>query len=205
MTETQNKAQKGLFKDLIQLFVTFFKIGSITFGGGYAILPILQKELADKRHWTTEDDLLDYYAIAQVTPGIIAVNVATFIGYKRRGVLGGIFSTLGVITPSIIIISLIATFISNFEDIVWVQKALRGINVAVAALLTYSVFNLTKKTIKKWYYIFFYAAAFASVYFLHVSSVVVTVSAIVAGILFSVLNGSLRRDGKKSDREGENK
>ena len=183
-------------KELAQLYFTFFKIGSITFGGGYAMLPMLQKELVEKKHWTTEEDLLDYYAIAQVTPGIIAVNVATFIGYKKKGVLGGIFSTLGVVSPSIVIISLIATFISNFQDIIWVQKALKGINVAVAALLTYSVINLSKKTIKKWWYAFFLLLAFVSVYFFHISSVIVTVASIILGILYAVINGSLKKDGK---------
>ena len=197
MTEINKKPKANLFKDLVSLYFTFFKIGSITFGGGYAMLPILKKELADKRNWATEEDLLDYYAIAQVTPGVIAVNVSTFIGYKRRGVIGGIVSTLGIVTPSIIIISLIAMFVSNFEDIVWVQKALRGINVAVSALLTYSVINLTKKTIKKWYYLFFYFAAFVLVYFLHVNSLFVTLGAAVCGILLAVINGNLKKDGKK--------
>ncbi len=192
MTETISKKVKNLFS----LYFTFFKIGSITFGGGYAMLPILQKELAEKKHWTTEENLLDYYAVAQVTPGIIAVNVATFVGYKREGVLGGIFSTLGIVSPSIIIISLISTFISNFEDIVWVQKALKGINVAVAALLTYSVFSLSKKTIKKWWYVFFMMAAFVCVYFFHVSSVIVTVVSILLGILYSIVIGGRKKGDK---------
>lgn len=171
-----------MIKDLVSLFFTFFKIGAVTFGGGYAMLPILERELVDKRHWTTNEALLDYYAISQTTPGIIAVNVATFVGHKKRGVAGGIAATLGIITPSIIIITIIASFISNFENIEWVQKALKGVNVAVCALLTYSVFNLTKKTVKKWWHVIFYAAAFSLVYFFKVNSVIIILVSALSGI-----------------------
>lgn len=173
-----------MIKDLLQLFITFFKIGSITFGGGLAMLPILEKELIQRKNWTTQEELLDYYAISQSTPGIIAVNVATFIGHSRRKVPGAIVATLGIVTPSIIIITLIAEFISNFESIIWVQKALRGINVSVAALLTYSVIGLCKKTIKKWYSAVFFAAAFCLVYFLHAHSIFIILGTIVIGVIF---------------------
>ncbi len=177
-----------MIKDLFDLFFTFFKIGSITFGGGLAMLPILEKELIERKKWTTSEELLDYYAISQCTPGVIAVNVSTFIGHKKRGIPGGIIATLGVVTPSIIIITLIAEFISNFESIEWIQKALRGINVSVAALLTYSVINLCKKTLKKWYSVIFYLAAFSLIYFFKVHSVIVILSAISLGVIlhFSV-------------------
>lgn len=178
-----------MLKELFELFITFFKIGSITFGGGLAMLPILEKELVEKRQWTTNEELLDYYAIAQSTPGIIAVNVATFIGHKRKGIIGGIVATLGIVCPSVIIITLIAVFISNFEDILWVKKALMGINVAVAALLTYSVVGLCKKTLKKWWSVILFGAAFAAVYFFHVHSIYVVLGAAVLGIVYYFIWG----------------
>ena len=181
-----------MIRDLLELFITFFKIGAITFGGGMAMLPILDRELVDKRRWTTSEELLDYYAISQSTPGIIAVNVATFIGFKRRKVSGGIASTLGVVTPSVIIISIIASFIANFEQIAWVQKALRGINVAVTALLVYSVIKLAKKTVKKPWQFLFFALSFSLVYFFKVHSVFIIVGAALLGILIAWLAGALR-------------
>ena len=101
---------------LWKLFITFAKIGAFTFGGGYAMLSILQREIVEINHWATEDEMLDYYAIAQCTPGVIAVNTATFIGVKHRGVIGGIVATFGVVLPSIIIILIIAAFIKNFLE-----------------------------------------------------------------------------------------
>ena len=103
-------------KTLIQMFLIFAKIGGFTFGGGYAMLPMLQKEVVENKKWATQEELMDYYAIGQCTPGIIAVNTATFIGYKNKGFLGAIFATVGVITPSVIIVGIIAMFISNFQE-----------------------------------------------------------------------------------------
>ena len=110
-------------KTLIKMFLTFARIGGFTFGGGYAMLPMLQREVVEKYKWATNDELIDYYAIGQCTPGIIAVNVATFIGYKNKGIPGAIFATLGVVTPSMIIIGLIAALVSNFRDYEVVQWA----------------------------------------------------------------------------------
>ena len=133
--------------ELLKLFLSFAKIGAITFGGGLAMLPILQREIVDKQGWATEEELLDYYALGQCTPGIIAVNTATFIGYKQRGVMGGIFATLGVIFPSIVIITIIAAFINNFLDYEIVGYALNGIRVCVCVLILDAVLKLWKKSI----------------------------------------------------------
>ena len=111
-----------MLKKLLELYFTFFKIGSITFGGGLTMLPILERELIDSRKWITSEELLDYYAIAQSTPGIIAVNVSTFVGHKQAGIPGAFFATLGMISPSIIIITLIAEFIASFDSIPWVKR-----------------------------------------------------------------------------------
>ena len=120
---------------MVDLFVTFAKVGVCTFGGGYAMLPILQREVVEKKGWATEEELTDYFAVGQCTPGIIAVNTATFIGYKYRGIPGGVLATLGLVFPSLVIITLIAAFLSNFADIPVVQHALAGINAAVVCLL----------------------------------------------------------------------
>lgn len=135
-------------KLLWDLYFTFAKIGACTFGGGYAMLPILQREVVEKKHWATDADLTDYYAIGQCTPGVIAVNTATFIGYRYKGLAGGILATLGVISPSILIISVIAVCLSNFADIPVVQHALRGVNACVVALIASSVIKLGKSTVK---------------------------------------------------------
>lgn len=133
--------------NLFKLFAIFTKIGATTFGGGYAMLPILQKEIVDKYHLASEKELLDYYAIGQCTPGVIAVNTATFIGHKISGVKGAITATLGVVTPSVIIIMLIAGLINKFSDYAIVQKAFIGIRICVAALVINAVINLWKNSI----------------------------------------------------------
>lgn len=130
---------------LLDLFLTFARIGGLTFGGGYAMLPILQREVVEKRHWATEEELMDYYAIGQCTPGIIAVNTATFVGQGLAGSIGGIVATLGVVFPSLIIITVIAAFIQNFAHLAIVQNAFAGIRVCVCIL----IFNAVVKSFWK--------------------------------------------------------
>jgi chromate transporter len=139
---------KRYVRELFSMFAVFVKIGTVTFGGGLAMLPILERELAEKRKWTTHLDLMDYYAVSQVTPGIIAVNVATFLGYKRLGILGGIVTTFGVVLPSLVIISIIAFSLDSVAHIGWIQKALTGINITVAAMLTKIVWTFIKNSVK---------------------------------------------------------
>lgn len=134
-------------KKLFQLFFIFFKLGIVNFGGGYALLPLLQRELVDKRGWTTEDELTDYYAIGQCTPGAIAVNVSTFIGYKVKGVLGGIMATLGFITPAFIIITIIATVLNQFAEIKQVQSAFAAMRATIFVLVLSAIIKLAKKSI----------------------------------------------------------
>lgn len=131
----------------LDLFLTFAKIGGCTFGGGYAMLPILQREVVEKKGWATEDQLADYYAVGQCTPGIIAVNTATFVGHKQKGALGGIVATLGVVFPSVVIIVLIAAFLQNFAHIPAVGHAFNGVRAAVVALIASSVLKLGKTTL----------------------------------------------------------
>lgn len=188
---------KGKLKNLFDLYWTLFKIGAFTFGGGIAMLPILERELADKRHWTTEDELLDWYAIGQSTPGVIAVNVSTFIGYKRAGVIGGIVGTAGMVTPSLIIITLIALFIGNFSEIALVQKALTGINVAVASLLTYAVWNFMKKTLRGIMAVVLFIISFVAIFIFNVNTVFVILASAVFGIVIAGLRGNL--NNKKNE------
>ena len=132
---------------LLDLFLTFAKVGVMTFGGGYAMLPILQREMVDNKGWATEEELMDYFAIGQCTPGVIAVNTATFIGQKNKGIVGGIFATLGVVFPSLLIISTLAGVIEAFSHIGWVQNALGGIRVCVCVLILNAVVKLMKKAV----------------------------------------------------------
>ena len=133
--------------EYLELFLTFAKMGVMTFGGGMAMLPILQREVVEDRHWATEEELVDYYAIGQCTPGIIAVNTATFVGQKRKGALGGIVATLGMVFPSLVIISSLAGLITNFSSVTWVQDAFAGIQVCVCVLIFNAVVKLLKKSV----------------------------------------------------------
>ena len=133
--------------EYLELFLTFAKMGVMTFGGGMAMLPILQREVVEDRHLATEEELVDYYAIGQCTPGIIAVNTATFVGQKRKGALGGIVATLGMVFPSLVIISILAGLITNFSSVTWVQDAFAGIQVCVCVLIFNAVVKLLKKSV----------------------------------------------------------
>ncbi len=133
---------------LADLFLTFAKVGVMTFGGGYAMLPILQREVVEKKKWATEDQLADYYAVGQCTPGVIAVNTATFVGSNQAGIPGGISATLGVVFPSIVIILAIAAFLSNFMHLEAVAHAFNGVRAGVVALILVSVIKLFKGAVK---------------------------------------------------------
>lgn len=150
-------------KLLLELYFIFAKIGCFTFGGGYAMLPMLQKEIIEKKDWATESELMDYFAIGQVTPGIIAINTATFVGYKIKGIIGAIFATLGMISPSIVIISIISAFIKNFSHMQSVQYAFNGIRACVCVLILDAVLTLARKSvINKITFIIFIIVAIAS-------------------------------------------
>lgn len=129
------------------LFFVFAQVGVCTFGGGYAMLPILQREVVNKRGWATDEELTDYYAIGQCTPGIIAVNTATFIGFSQGGIAGAVIATLGVVFPSVVIITLIAAFLQNFADLPVVVHAFAGIRACVCVLIVNAVWKLRKSSI----------------------------------------------------------
>jgi chromate transporter len=136
---------------IFKLFAAFFKIGMFMFGGGSAIIPLLQAELVERKKWLSEKEIMDYYSIGQCTPGIIAVNVSTFTGYKLGGIRGSVAATLGIIMPSLIIITLIASLINLFLDNQYVIHAFTGIRVAVAALIADVVLSMGRKNIKDEY------------------------------------------------------
>ena len=135
---------------LFDLFLTFARIGVCTFGGGYAMLPILQRELVENKKWATEGELADYYAVGQCTPGIIAVNTATFVGRGQAGIAGGVIATLGLVFPSLVIIMVIAAFLQNFMHISWVVHAFNGVRAGVVALIASSVIKLLKNSVIDW-------------------------------------------------------
>ena len=172
---------------LLDLFCTFFRIGLFTFGGGYAMLPLLQREIVEKKKWATEEELLDYFAVGQCTPGIIAVNTATFVGFKEKKLSGAIFATLGIVSPSLVIITVIAALLSNFAHIAAVQNAFAGIRVAVCVLILNSIVKLWKKSVvDKLTFAVFLAVFIGSVLLSSVSPVVFIVAAAVLGIVVRV-------------------
>ena len=181
-------------KTLLNLFWTFAKIGAVTFGGGYAMLPILSKELVEKRGWTTDAELTDYFAIGQCTPGIIAVNVATFVGNKRKGFLGGLFATLGMVFIPTIIITIIAMCLTNFADNEYVKDALAGISVCVCVLVVNAIIKLWKNSVVDGISFAIFVAAFLlsiSSYFLpfDISPVILVLGGGVLGVIFKQLGG----------------
>lgn len=171
-----------MIKEICELVVSFFKIGIMTFGGGYAMLPMLQRELVENRKWVTEEEILNYFAIGQCTPGVIAVNTATFVGYKRRKIPGAIFATIGVVLPSMIIITIIAAVLSNFAHIPAVQHAFAGIRIAVSALIVASVIKLIKTNVKRIAQIIIAVAAFVLVAVFGQNPVFAVIGAAVAGL-----------------------
>ena len=175
-------------KELINLFWTFCKIGGLTFGGGYAMLPMLQKEVVENNKWATEQELLDYYAVGQATPGIIAVNTATFIGYKQKGIIGAAFATFGVVFPSLVIIMTIAGFIDNFSNLNIVQHAFSGIKVAVGVLILNALIKLVKGSVKDILGIILFVATFVASSFLNISVVYIVTLAALIGIISDFVN-----------------
>jgi len=182
-----------MLKTLFLLFFTFAKIGAFTFGGGYAMLPMLEREVVEKYKWSTREELMDYFAIGQCTPGIIAVNTATFVGFRTAGVFGGIMATLGLVFPSLVIISVIAAFIRNFTDIAVVQSAFKGIQVCVCALIIDAVIKFIKKSVVDKYCAGVFLLAFIVAQFTSVSTIFIVIGAGVLGVLISLYKNRRER------------
>ena len=169
--------------ELFKLFSTFFRIGGLTFGGGYAMLPMLEKEVVDEKKWATSEELLDYYAVGQATPGIIAVNTATFIGYKVKGMLGALFATAGVVFPSLVIIIIIATCLQNFAKYEIVQRAFSGIRVAVAVLIIDAIAKLWKNSVIDKVGILIFLVTFIFGSFFNISPIYIVISSAILGLI----------------------
>ena len=184
-------------KTLLQLFFIFARVGGFTFGGGYAMLPMLQKEVVDSKGWATYEELIDYYAIGQSTPGVIAVNVATFVGYKTKGIIGGIVATLGMVTPSLIIVGIIAAFLHGFQDYEAVQWAFSGIRAAVVALIISAIWKIAKKSLVDIFAIIIFLVVAVLSFFTDLSPVVFVVAAAVCGLVINISGLRKAKEEKK--------
>ena len=190
-------------KELLELYRTFVGIGCVTFGGGYAMLPILERELVEKRQWTTMDDLRDYFSIGQCTPGIIALNVSTFIGEKRGGVKGALAATAGFLTGPVLIILIIAAFLRNFATLPLVQHAFAGIRVCVCVLILQAVLRLWKKSVVDPFTLGLYISVFAlnllsGLLPVKIPAAVLVILAGAAGVF------AANRKNRKAGKEGGN-
>jgi chromate transporter len=181
------------------LFSTFFKMGAVTFGGGYAMLPILQREVVEKHGWATDEELADYYAIGQCTPGVLAVNTATFIGYKSRGIIGGIMATFGVVAPSLLIIMTLAGVIAAFADNPYVVSAFNGIRACVCVLILSAVMKLWKKSITDGLTLGIFLIALAASMFVNASPILIIIVDMVFGLILALVG--MRRTGAKGDEK----
>jgi chromate transporter len=170
-------------KECLKLFMIFFRVGAFTFGGGYSMIPILRHEFVNRRGWITDEEMLNFIAVSQSTPGIIAVNMAVFISHKREKLMGALFAVTGVILPSLIVISAIAAFFGNFAEIPVVMKALVGINITVAVILISAVFDLGKKTITDVICFIIATASFVCVAVFGISSIWLILVSLFLGIL----------------------
>lgn len=175
------------FSLLFKIFATFFKIGGFTFGGGYAMIPLIQKEAVEKNKWVTDDDILEIIAIAESTPGPIAINSATFVGYRACGVLGSFFATLGVVLPSFLIILAISFVLRQFQELRAIQYAFQGIRAGVLALLFKALWGMYKKTPKGWVSYVVMAGAFLATAFLNVNVLYVIIGCAVFGLVTSLI------------------
>lgn len=178
------------WKEIGQLYTAFFRIGGLTFGGGLTMLPMLKHELVAKKNWITEEELIDCYAIGQCTPGIIAVNTATFVGYRRQGLMGGIFATLGMVSPSLLIITVVASFLESMMHNVYFQHAVMGIQGVVCALMLNTVITLAKKSLVSPVCIVICALAFLLAFFSPVPTIAIVVIAGTAGVILDKMGGA---------------
>ncbi len=184
-------------KELIELFKSFFMIGAFTFGGGYAMLPMLEKEVVTKHKWATMEEISNYFAIGQCTPGIIAVNTATFVGYKQRKNIGGIVATLGVVMPSVIIILVLSGILEHIFDYAIVKSAFAGISVAVCALLVQALWKLAKSGIKDVYTAIVTIVSAATSVFLKLSPILIVVVTAVVTICYKLILAKVKGGAKQ--------
>ena len=181
-------------KEYFELYWAFFRIGGLTFGGGLSMLPMLKYELVEKKNWVSEEQLLDCYAVGQCTPGIIAVNTATYVGYLKKGLAGAIWGTAGMISPSILIITTLCLFLNNFMDNVWVQHALMGIKGVVCALMLNTVISLAKKSLVSPLCVVIGIVATILAMFTDVPTVLIVVAAAIVGVIYEKIKGGAKHE-----------
>ena len=197
------KNAKSTILEYLEIFWSMFLIGLTTFGGGYAMMAIIENELGEKKHWLDKGELLDYIAIAQITPGIIAVNVSTFVGRKRKGIFGAVMATLGVITPSIIIIMIIAAVLVNFADNEYVKHAFAGIRVCVCALILKATIKFFRETVVDILTLIVFLAVFIVAAFSSIDTVLIVIAMIIVSVILTVVTGGkLEEKEKKKKAEG---
>ena len=188
---------------IMTLFLTFAKIGLFTFGGGYAMIPIIENLCVEKKKWITHDEMMDITVIAESTPGPIAVNCATYVGYKQKGILGAIAATLGVVLPSFIIIYLIAVFLDNFLEITWISNAFKGIRIAVGILILDAGINMFMKMKKKVIPCLIMVCSFIAILLINVfawsfsSILLMLIAAVFSLVTFIVQGASSEKGGEK--------
>lgn len=180
-------------KKLIELFITFMKIGSLTFGGGYAMLPVIQKEVVENKKWITDEEIVEYYAIGQCTPGLIAVNTSTFVGNRIAGIAGGIIATIGFIFPAFIIICILAGLIENFADYTLVKNAFAGIRVCACVLIFNAVIKMWNTSVRDFFTFLIFGCVFLLTVVFSLSPVILVLAAAVCG-----LTGGLLMEKRKS-------
>lgn len=174
-------------REYLEIFIAAFRVGLMTFGGGYAMLPILQREVVENRKWVTEEEVLDYYAIGQCLPGIIMVNTMIFIGQKRKGKLGGIAAALGTVCPALIIITVIAALLTNFAEVTAVKHAFAGIRVCVCVLIFNAVIKLWKSSVIDWKCFAIFAVVAIGSLFTGLTPVLFVIVSALAGIVIKCL------------------
>ncbi len=170
---------------LSALFTTFLKIGALTFGGGYAMMPVMRREVVDKKGWANDDDILKILVISETTPGVLAVNSATFIGYKIAGFKGSVAATLGVVLPSFVLIALISLFILQFKSLTWVNYAFMGLKGGVAVLIFRAGLRIARRIKRTWFALILFGMAFLIALFTSVSVIYI----LIAGGLIGLIRG----------------
>ena len=176
-----------------KLFTVFFRIGMFTFGGGYAMIPYIEREIVENNKWVKSEDIIDIFAIVQSLPGVIAVNSSTFVGYRVAGVFGALAATLGVVLPSYLIIAIIALFLYNFKDYPYVTEAFHGIQAGVTALMCHVVYKLSKSSIKNKYGWILALAAFLALSVFNAPAIMVLLAAGILGLFATVVYPVWRR------------
>lgn len=195
----KNMSAKEKLINLLTIYWTMFKIGITTFGGGYAMVAIIDRELSDRKHWIEKEELLNYIAISQITPGVIAVNVSTFVGRKKGGVLGAIFATLGVITPSIIIILIIAALLTNFADNEYIKHAFAGIRVCVCVLIINATIGFIRKTVVDLLTIIIFLGVFITAAFTRFETVYIILIIILASVIWTIITSGKKMPASDAD------